>query len=85
VDLAVRRAKDLSESDKRGHNLDLICTHFLGTNDFGKNKNKNRKRLLSDLEKSLGLRLVALEKDSLEIFYGERHLVALAERVGDDE
>jgi hypothetical protein len=78
VDQAIRRAKDVSGSVKKGHNLDLICTHFLGTNDFGKDKNKNQKRLLSDLEKSLRVRLVALDPDTMEILYGQKSLEDLA-------
>ena len=78
IDHAIRRAKDISGSHKKGHNLDLICTHFLGTNDFGKDKNKNRKRLLSDLEKSLRLKIIALDPDTMEIVYGKRSLEELA-------
>jgi len=85
VDEAIRRCKSISGSDKRGHNLDMICNDFLGSHDFGKDLNINRKRFFASLEKSMQIRIITLDKQTLQITYGRKNLEALAvQEEGED-
>lgn len=77
---ALKRAEELSGSDKRGHNLTLICTDFISTNDFFQGQpKKSRQRLLQKIEANLGLKLIALDGSDRSILYGEKTLSAISE------
>ena len=80
VKAALKRAEELSGSDKRGHNLTLICTDFVTTNDFftGKPK-KTKQRMLQKIEKTLGIRLIALEESDQSVLYGQEILKEISE------
>lgn len=76
--LALKRASDITGSDKEGHLLDLICTDFIATNDtFGSDLDK-RLRYVAKIERSLGLKLIAVDPDAKEIVYGLSTLQMLA-------
>ena len=80
VKAALKRAEELSGSDKRGHNLTLICTDFISTNDFFQGKpNKTKQRMLQKLEKTLGIRLVALDESDQSVLYGQKLLKEISE------
>lgn len=80
VKAALQRAEELSGSDKRGHNLTLICTDFISTNDFQKGQpKKSRQRLLKKIEQNLGLKLIALDPSDSSILYGEDTLQKISE------
>lgn len=60
-----------------GHLLSLIAMDFLATNDFGqKGDPKALQRMLSKLEQSLGVKLIAVEEN--EVVYGMPTLQKLA-------
>jgi hypothetical protein len=69
---ALERVKELSKSDKKGHNLSMICTDFLATNDFigGAHADETKARYLSKIEKLMGVRLVAVDVKSKDVVYG---------------
>lgn len=51
--------------------LDMIIVDFLATNDFAKtNDPVNVLRYLQRIERSLGVRLVALDPDTRKVLYG---------------
>lgn len=70
VTLALKKAGELCGSDKRGHQLDMICTDFLSGNDFMGGDSDKRLRYVAKLEKQLGLKLIVVDPDAKEIVYG---------------
>lgn len=70
VRLALSRASELAHSDKRGHQLDLICTDFIATNDSMAGDSDKRLRYIAKIERTLGVRLMAVDPESKEIIYG---------------
>lgn len=71
VELAIERAKQMAESDRPGHCLDLICTDFLATNDFRKADDSDTPlRFLAKFERLLGKRLVVIDPNNWVIEYG---------------
>jgi hypothetical protein len=70
VRLAIKRAQELCHSDKKSHALDLICTDFLATNDSMAGDDDKRLRYIAKIERTLGLRLMAVDPVSKEIVYG---------------
>lgn len=66
VDNALEAASELAESDKDGHLLDLICTSFLAQNAGV----KSTAEYLADVERSIGVKLIAYDKDADTIVYG---------------
>jgi len=79
IQLAITRAGELSGSRKKGHNLDLICTDFLATNDFGKSTDPDRvPRILAKLERALGVSIIALDNMDDSLIFGVNTLDRLA-------
>lgn len=76
---ALTRAKQLSGSEKKSHNLSLICLEFLATNDFNKADEDQKLKFLARLEKHLGYKIVAADPDSFEPVYGMQTLEKVAE------
>lgn len=71
VRLALEKAKSLSLSDVKSHNLDLICTDFLASNDFMKDDLDKRLRYIAKIERGMGgLKLVAIDPKAGEVVYG---------------
>jgi len=77
---ALTRAGELSGSSKKGHNLSMICTDFLATNDFvgGPKAEETRARYLAKIERLLGCRLIAVDVKSKDVVYGLGTLEKLA-------
>lgn len=78
--LALKLCGQISGSDKKGHLLDLICTDFLAGNDVLKGDSDNDKRLrfVAKMERTLGLRLIAVDPGAKEIIYGYEALEMVA-------
>jgi hypothetical protein len=71
VNMALGRAKELANSTKDGHCLDLICTDFLATNDFRKADDpETRLRFLAKYERLMGRRIVVIDPETWVIEYG---------------
>jgi hypothetical protein len=84
VKLALARAKELSSSEKTGHNLDLICTDFLATNDFLKGSDQRMwRRFLAKYEQILGMDIVVINPKTKRIWYGAEKLKAFVEEMDD--
>ena len=82
LEQALVRAQEMSHSEKRGHNLDLICMDFLASNSFGTaNDPAMIGRWLAKIESVLGIRLVAVGPtvDSGLIYSGPKALDVLGE------
>jgi len=80
IEMAIGRAKQLANSDRPGHCLDLICTDFLSTNDFRKADDPNRHLIfLAKFERLLGKRLVVIDAATWVIEYGMDALSRAAE------
>lgn len=80
VGAALSRAQQLSKSEKSGHNLDLICTDFLATNDFRSPDDPNMwKRMFSKYENFLKKHIVVLDPKTKTIWYGGDKLKAFVE------
>jgi len=67
IEEALSRAKAISESDKDGHALDLICTSYMADNIDVSNIGDYLKRI----ESALDCKIIALEKDASAIIYGK--------------
>lgn len=78
---ALDKAKKISGSDKKSNNLTLICTEFLATNDFSDSSEEQKLKLLAKLEKTLDIKLVAVDKYTFEPVYGIETLKKVAETV----
>ncbi len=71
VKLALKKAAELSGSDKKSHNLDLICTDFLANNDIsGKTRDVARAAYMAKIERIFGVKLVVVSPENKEIVYG---------------
>jgi len=80
VRLALQRSGELSGSNKKGHQLDLICTDFLATNDIMGGDMDKRLRYVAKLERTLGLRLIAVDPEAKDIVYGIDALKLVADQ-----
>jgi len=79
VNQALERSAELSESNKPGHNLSLICTEFLATNDFTTASRKQQLKFLANLEKSMGVKLIVADQED-DLIYGIENLQGLVAR-----
>ena len=83
VNRAVEHAKEAGKTDSDGRALELICLDYMaGATDISKELD----RLMNRLEKSTGLRLIALDSEA-DIVYGEETVDSLFENEGaaDDD
>lgn len=79
VQLALRKAGEMSGSEKKSHNLDLICTDFLANNDIvPSNVSENRIRFMRRLEQVFGIKIIALDVANDEVVFGAGTLSKLA-------
>jgi len=85
VKLALHRAAQLSESEKKGHNLSLICLDFLATNNFTTANGQQQLKFVARLEKALGFRFIVVDPQTSEIVYGFKTLDNLAKVVESKE
>lgn len=86
VQMALDRAEQLANSQKRGHLLDLICTDFLSTNDFKKKDDPHRHLIfLAKFERLMGRRLVVVDPINWVIEYGMETLAKVAESMESND
>lgn len=78
VELAIKRAAELSNSSKRSHNLSLVCLDFLATNNFSIADEEQRLKFLVKFEKLLGYKLIIVDDEAEEVVYGINTLAQLA-------
>lgn len=76
VDQALDRAKLLSGSDKKSHNLHLICLDFLAHNNLNKATQEEKLRWLAQIERIINLQLVVF--DDGDVVYGLKTLDSAA-------
>lgn len=79
VRLALQRAAELCHSNKKGHQLDLICTDFIATNDSMAGDSDKRLRYIAKIERTLGLKLIAVDPEARDIIYGIESLKLVAD------
>lgn len=80
VEMALQRARQLAESAKKGHCLDMICTDFLATNDFLRPDDpETYLRYLAKFERLMGKRFVVVDPKTWSIEYGMEALAKAAE------
>jgi hypothetical protein len=79
VRLALQRAAELCHSNKKGHQLDLICTDFIATNDSMAGDMDKRLRYIAKIERTLGLKLIAVDPEARDIIYGIESLKLVAD------
>ncbi len=65
-EVAKEKAKDMADSDKPGHLLDLICTEFLATNAG----NLTVEDYLGQIERIIGAQLIAYDEEEDALIYG---------------
>lgn len=75
VSRALERAKDMADSEKDGHALDLICTDFLSTNGGIVSVSD----YLSKVEKAMGIRIIGFDPNEDSIVFGAETLDSLVE------
>jgi hypothetical protein len=85
VELALRRAAELSHSSKKSHNLSLICLDFIATNTFSVANEEMRLRFLQKFETLLGFKLVVIDPLSKEVVYGIETLENLASAHSEED
>jgi hypothetical protein len=67
---AFKKAQSLSNSEKVGHNLELICQDFLANNDFSKIKDKDRSAYIAKMERRLGVLMIAIDPNTGKPVHG---------------
>lgn len=67
---ALKKSQSLSNSDKIGHNLELICQDFLANNDFSKVKDKDRSAYIAKMERRLGVLIIAIDPNTGKPVHG---------------
>lgn len=85
VSTALKKASAMSGSVKEGHLLDLICTDFLASNDLVGNDTDKRLRYVANMERNLGLRLIAVDPETKEIVYGVEALEMVHKALSEEE
>jgi len=79
VQLALRKSGEMTGSDKKSHNLDMICTDFLANNDIVPgNMEENRMRFMRRMEQVFGVKIIALDMTNDEVVFGAGLLSKLA-------
>lgn len=73
VERALTVSSVISESDRQGHNLMLICMDFLATNGGAVPGTKSFQRYLYNLEQIFGVRLIAIDSknEPHHLVYGD--------------
>jgi hypothetical protein len=85
IDLALKRAKDLSNNPnvKNGSLLSLICLQFLSYADWRGNDEISKLKFLANIEKALGGLSLVVVNDSNDVVYGLGALERAAMRMRD--
>jgi len=78
VEAAINCASGMTLSDVRSSNLALICMSFLAINDFGIDEQKQRRRLVEQVERLVGFKFIVWDPDVDAIVHGYDTLSMLA-------
>lgn len=70
VNMALKRASELSNSKSGGHNLSLICLDFVAGNDFTKASEEQKLRYVAKMEKLLGYKFVVVDPKTKDVLFG---------------
>lgn len=70
VNIALKRAEELSHSKSGGHNLSLICLDFVAGNDFTKAGEEQKLRYVAKMEKLLGYKFIVVDPKTKDVLYG---------------
>lgn len=81
---AFDRAKKLTNSDKTGHNFELICQDFLANNDFSNTQEKDRTAYLAKMERRLGVLIIAIDPNSGAPIHGRDLLWRMIKESGGE-
>lgn len=76
VENALEHAQEMSESDKKGNNLSLICQDFLTSNS---DEMPTPDVLLGRIERFTGISLIGVRMEDKKIVYGEKVLDKILE------
>ena len=79
VEAALERAKEMSNSDKEGNCLDLVCTEFLSLHTT----NRDMAAYFQSIERTHGVLLVAIDPKANDFVYGKETVQKLAEMAHD--
>lgn len=86
VQRAMTIAEEVTGSNKKGHLLDLIATDFVTNNVFPNNPDDATIiRYLAKFESLLGVRIIAVDKESLVVAFGEDTLRAILQAAPSDD
>ena len=80
VEGAIAKAQEVSQSEKVGHNLSMICVEYLANNAAI----SDAESYLAHVEKLLGVKLVAYRESTETIVYGDALLERVAASVAED-
>lgn len=81
VETAIAKAKEMANSEKEGHALDLICTEFLSTNAGVDSQDE----YLTHVEKNLGLTILAYDESTDSFVYGQEFIDRMNAEGEEDE
>lgn len=81
IERALNRASEITESDKEGHNLDMICLEFLTTNTNLEDKID----YLKQVEKIIGYSLYVYDESKDVVIYGQEFMDRLTAKYEEDE
>jgi len=79
---ALSLAKTVAESDKRGNLLTLICQDYVATNTGNKSGGSQdiKGRYLDRIGAMMGMRIVAVDRDTMRVVHGQDVIDILADR-----
>lgn len=80
VEAALQKAAILTDSSSPNHNLVMICTDFIMTNNIGMTQ-ESMLRFLAILEDNIGLRLIAVDPATKSVVYGAGTLQKMSEDI----
>jgi hypothetical protein len=78
VEAAIKCASEMTHSDVRSSSLALVCMSFLATNDFGIDDEKQRRKLVAQVERLVGYRFIVWDANIDAIVHGHETLSMLA-------
>jgi hypothetical protein len=78
VEAAIKCASEVTHSDIRSSNLALVCMSFLATNDFGIDDDRQRRKLVAQVERLVGYKFIVWDPGVDAIVHGYDTLSTLA-------
>lgn len=78
VEQALKQAAQVTGSDKRSRNLSLVCLDFVAHSGINKKGSNPVVRYMARMEKSTGIRIIAVDPETNNVVYGMSTLEQLA-------